>query len=78
MRPFKTEASEKWGISDDRRIQFFVLEGKGAGGAYQEGRGWKKYKGCKTRRYGRYKSKESLLAQIDQIKRLSWTAEDLL
>ena len=60
------QASEKWGISD-RRIRVLCSEGKNPG-AYQEGRGWKIPVDAKKAADGRYKSKESLLAQIDRKK----------
>ena len=60
------EASEKWGISD-RRVRVLCAEGKIAG-AYQEGRGWKIPIDAEKPSDGRYKSKESLLAQIDHKK----------
>jgi len=60
------QASEKWGISD-RRIRVLCSEGKILG-AYQEGRGWKIPIDAKKPTDGRYKSKESLLAQIDRKK----------
>ena len=60
------QASEKWGISD-RRIRVLCAEGK-VSGAYQEGRGWKIPADAKKPADGRYKSKESLLAQIDRKK----------
>ena len=60
------QASEKWGISD-RRIRVLCSEGK-IQGAYQEGRGWKIPVDAKKPVDGRYKSKESLLAQIDRKK----------
>lgn len=60
------QASEKWGISD-RRIRVLCSEGK-IPGAYQEGRGWKIPGDTKKPADGRYKSKESLLAQIDRKK----------
>lgn len=60
------QASEKWGISD-RRIRVLCSEGK-ISGAYREGRGWKIPVGAKKPADGRYKSKESLLAQIDRKK----------
>ena len=60
------QASEKWGISD-RRIRVLCAEGK-IPGAYQEGRGWKIPVAAKKPADGRYKSKESLLAQIDRKK----------
>ena len=60
------QASEKWGISD-RRIRVLCSEGK-IPGAYQEGRGWKIPGDAQKPADGRYKSKESLLAQIDRKK----------
>ena len=57
------QASEKWGISD-RRIRVLCSEGKILG-AYREGRRWKIPVDAKKPTDGRYKSKESLLAQID-------------
>lgn len=60
------QASEKWGISD-RRIRVLCSDGK-IQGAYQEGRGWKIPVDAKKPADGRYKSKESLLAQIDRKK----------
>ena len=60
------QAAEKWGISD-RRIRVLCSEGK-IPGAYREGRGWKIPVDAKKPDDGRYKSKESLLAQIDRKK----------
>ena len=60
------QASEKWGISD-RRIRVLCSEGK-IPGAYQEGRSWKIPMDTKKPADGRYKSKESILAQIDRKK----------
>ena len=60
------QASEKWGISD-RRIRVLCSEGK-IPGAYREGRVWKIPVDAKKPADGRYKSKESLLAQIDHKK----------
>ena len=60
------QASEKWGISD-RRIRILCSEGK-IPGAYQEGRGWKIPVDAKKPVDGRYKSKESILQQIDHKK----------
>lgn len=60
------QASEKWGISD-RRVRVLCSEGK-IPGAYREGRGWKIPVDAKKPADGRYKSKESLLAQIDRKK----------
>ena len=60
------QASEKWGISD-RRIRVLCSEGKILG-AHQEGRGWKIPIDARKPADGRYKSKESLLTQIDRKK----------
>lgn len=60
------QAAEKWGISD-RRIRVLCSEGKILG-AYREGRGWKIPVDTVKPADGRYKSKESLLAQIDRKK----------
>lgn len=60
------QASEKWGISD-RRIRVLCAEGK-IPGAYQEGRGWKIPIAAEKPADGRYKSKESILEQIDRKK----------
>lgn len=60
------QASEKWGISD-RRIRVLCSEGK-ISGAYREGRRWKIPVDAKKPADGRYKSKESLLTQIDRKK----------
>ena len=60
------QASEKWGISD-RRIRILCSEGK-VPGAYQEGRSWKIPANAKKPVDGRYKSKESILQQIDRKK----------
>jgi fic family protein len=60
------QASEKWGISD-RRIRVLCSEGK-IPGAYREGRVWKIPVDAKKPADGRYKSKESLLEQIDRKK----------
>ena len=60
------QASEKWGISD-RRIRVLCSEGK-IPGAYREGRRWKIPVDAKKPADGRYKSKESLLEQIDRKK----------
>ena len=61
------QASEKWGISD-RRIRTLCAEGK-ISGAYQEGRGWKIPIDADKPTDGRYKSKESILSQIDRKKK---------
>lgn len=60
------QAAEKWGISD-RRIRVLCSEGKIAG-AYQEGRGWKIPIDAVKPADGRYKSKESILSQIERKK----------
>ena len=57
------QASEKWGISD-RRVRNLCAEGK-IPGAYQEGRAWKIPIDAIKPADGRYKTKESLLSQID-------------
>lgn len=57
------QASEKWGISD-RRVRILCAEGK-IPGAYQEGRAWKIPIDAIKPADGRYKTKESLLSQID-------------
>lgn len=61
------QAAEKWGISD-RRIRVLCAEGK-IPGAYQEGRGWKIPIDVSKPADGRYKSKESVLSQIDRKKK---------
>lgn len=61
------EASEQWGISD-RRIRVLCSEGK-VPGAYQEGRCWKIPSDAQKPEDGRYKSKESILDQIDRKKK---------
>ncbi len=60
------EASEKWGISD-RRIRVLCSEGK-IPGAYQEGRGWKIPADAQKPADGRYRLRESILAQIERKK----------
>lgn len=60
------EASSKWGISD-RRTRVLCSEGR-IPGAYQEGRGWKIPIDAEKPADGRFRSKESLLAQIDRKK----------
>ena len=60
------QASEKWGISD-RRIRVLCTEGK-ISGAYQEGRSWKIPADARKPADGRYKSKESILLQIERKK----------
>ncbi|MBD3950131.1 Fic family protein [Tuanshanicoccus lijuaniae] len=61
------QASEKWGISD-RRVRILCAEGK-ITGAYQEGRAWKIPIDAIKPADGRYKTKESLLSQIDRKKK---------
>lgn len=61
------QAAEKWGISD-RRIRVLCSEGK-IPGAYQEGRGWKIPIDAQKPADGRYKSRESILLQIDRKKK---------
>lgn len=60
------EASEKWGVSD-RRIRALCSAGK-ISGAYQEGRGWKIPSDALKPADGRFKSKESIFAQIERKK----------
>ncbi len=60
------EAAAKWDISD-RRIRVLCSEGK-IPGAYQEGRGWKIPIDSEKPADGRFKSKESILSQIDRKK----------
>ena len=60
------EAAEKWGLSD-RRIRVLCSEGK-ITGAFQEGRAWKIPADAEKPADGRYKSKESILTQLDRKK----------
>lgn len=60
------EAAAKWGISD-RRIRVLCSEGK-IPGAYQEGRGWKLPIDAEKPVDGRFKSKDSILSQINRKK----------
>lgn len=60
------EAAEKWNISD-RRVRVLCSQGKIAG-AYQEGRGWKIPVDATKPTDGRYRSKESILSQIEHKK----------
>lgn len=60
------QAAEKWGVSD-RRIRALCSEGK-IPGAYREGRSWKIPVDAVKPADGRYKSKESILLQIDRKK----------
>ena len=61
------QAASKWGISD-RRIRVLCSQGK-IPGAYQEGRGWKIPIDADKPADARYKSKESILLQIDRKKK---------
>lgn len=61
------QATEKWGISD-RRIRVLCSEGK-IPGAYREGRAWKIPVEAEKPTDGRYKSRESILSQIDRKKK---------
>ena len=60
------EAAAKWGISD-RRIRVLCSEGK-IPGAFREGRGWKIPVDAEKPADRRFKSKESILSQIDRKK----------
>ncbi|MBQ8954382.1 MAG: Fic family protein [Clostridia bacterium] len=60
------EASEAWGVSD-RRIRALCSQGK-IPGAYQEGRGWKIPIDAEKPADGRFKSRQSMLSQIDRKK----------
>ena len=60
------QAAEKWGISD-RRIRVLCAEGK-IPGAFQAGRGWQIPMDAEKPADGRYKSRESILEQIDRKK----------
>ena len=60
------ETAAKWGVSD-RRIRVLCSAGK-IPGAYQEGRGWKIPIDAEKPADGRFKSKESILSQIDRKK----------
>ncbi len=60
------EVAAKWGISD-RRIRVLCSEGK-IPGAFREGRGWKIPIDAEKPADGRFKSKESILSQIDRKK----------
>ena len=61
------ETAEKWGVSD-RRIRVLCSDGK-IPGAYQEGRGWKIPIDAEKPADGRFRSKESILSQIDRKKK---------
>lgn len=67
------QAAEKWGVSD-RRVRVLCAEGK-ISGAYQEDCVWKVPMDAEKPADGRYKSKESILVQIDR-KRLNLTVAD--
>lgn len=60
------QAAEKWKISD-RRVRVLCSEGK-IPGAHQEGRGWKIPIDAVKPADGRYKSRESILKQIENKK----------
>ena len=60
------EAAAKWGISD-RRTRVLCSEGK-IPGAYQEGRGWKLPIDAEKPVDGRFKSKDSILSQLNRKK----------
>lgn len=60
------QAAEKWGISD-RRVRVLCSQGK-IPGAYQDGRAWKIPSDAVKPLDGRYKSKESILIQIENKK----------
>lgn len=60
------EAAVKWGVSD-RRIRALCDRGK-IPGAYREGRGWRIPIDAEKPADGRFKSKESILSQIDRKK----------
>lgn len=62
------QAAQKWGISD-RRVRILCAEGK-IPGAYRDGRSWKIPAGAEKPADSRYRSAETLLAQIDRKKRL--------
>ena len=61
------QAAQKWRISD-RRIRVLCDEGK-IEGAYQEGKIWKIPANASKPEDGRYKSKESILSQIERKKK---------
>lgn len=61
------QAAERWGISD-RRIRVLCSDGN-IPGAYQEGRGWKIPIDASKPSDRRYKSKESILLQIERKKK---------
>lgn len=61
------QAAESWDISE-RRVRVLCTEGK-IPGAFQEGRGWKIPLDAQKPADGRFRSRESILAQIDQKKK---------
>ena len=61
------EAAARWGISD-RRIRMLCSAGK-IPGAFQENRSWKIPADAQKPADGRYRSRESLLTQIDRKKK---------
>ena len=61
------EAAARWGISD-RRIRMLCSAGK-IPGAFQENRSWKIPADTQKPADGRYRSRESLLTQIDRKKK---------
>ena len=61
------QAAERWGISE-RRVRVLCAEGK-IPGVFQEGRGWKIPMDAEKPADGRFRSRESVLAQIDRKKR---------
>ena len=61
------EAAIKWGISD-RRVRVLCSEGK-ISGAYKQGRAWNIPVDAEKPVDARFKSKESILAQIDRKKK---------
>lgn len=60
------QAAKMWGISD-RRVRTLCAQGK-ISGAYREGRSWKIPADAMKPKDGRYRSKESVLSQIDSKK----------
>ncbi|MBQ6661961.1 MAG: helix-turn-helix domain-containing protein, partial [Firmicutes bacterium] len=61
------QAAERWGISE-RRVRVLCAEGK-IPGVFQEGRGWKIPIDAEKPADGRFRSRESVFAQIDRKKR---------
>lgn len=62
------QAAERWGISE-RRVRVLCAERK-ISGAFQKGRGWKIPLDAEKPADGRYRSRESMLAQIDNKKKI--------